>query len=571
MKNQEISGIFNAIADILEIKEENRFRIRAYRRAAFNVSAVTVSLDDLARQGALETIPGVGKDLSDKIREYLTTGKISFYEDLKKEVPPAVLEFMSIQGVGPKTAMLFYSKLGIKSIKELREHAALGEIKDVPGLGEKTIENILRGIEFLEKASKFTLLSDGMRISEAVIRQISLAPGVKKIEVAGSTRRAKETIGDVDILASSVTPEPAMEAFIKMPEVKEVLAHGPTRSSIITAENVQVDLRIVPPGSYGAALAYLTGSKAHNIRLREIAVKKNLKLNEYGIFRNKDNKKIASSTEKEIYEALGLAPVQPEMREDQGEIEAALKHAIPDLVTLKDIRSDLHLHTTASDGSASMEELAEACSKKGYTHIVITDHSQSLKVARGLDPARLKEHLKKIDALNKRIKGLRILKGAEVDILADGSLDYDDSILERFDFVIGSIHTGFKQPKGLLTGRIVTAMKNKYLNMIAHPTGRLLGKREGYEIDIPEILKAARGTNTALEINAYPERLDLSGMNCRLAKDAGVMIGIGTDSHRLGDLDYMTLGVRTARRGWLTRKNVLNTLTLQAFLKKIKK
>ena len=571
MQNQEIAGIFNNIADILEIKGENRFRIRAYRRAAINIEGLPERVEELKNKGELENIRGVGKDLAGKIDEFISTGKMAFYEELKRSIPKPVLDFMDIPGVGPKSANVLYEKLGIKSIGQLRKKAKKGKIKLIPGMGEKTVSNILRGIDFLEKSGKRILLSSGLAIADDIVYRLKSLKETRRVEVAGSLRRRADTIGDIDIVASSKNPDRIMDAFVRLPQTKNTLAKGRTKSSITTRGGVQVDLRVVGPESFGAALAYLTGSKAHNVKLREIAVKKGLKINEYGLFEVSSGQKIAGEDEAGIYRCLGLSFVPPEMREDRGEIELSRKKNLPELIGIKDIKSDLHIHTEASDGSLKIDEIAEITKKMGYSYIAITDHSASLKVAGGLDEKRLFENIKKIDRINARQKGFSILKGAEVDILSDGSMDYGDNVLRELDFVIAAIHSGFKQTRDILTMRIIKAMENRYVNMVAHPTGRLIGSREGYEIDIQRILKTARDTNTAIEINAYPERLDLNDMNCRMAKEAGVMLGIGTDSHMRGQFGNMAFGVGVARRGWLNKKNVLNTYSLKEFLKRIKK
>jgi len=571
MKNQEIAEIFNKIADILEIKEENIFRIRAYRRASQNIGSLTKDVEDIIKEEKLEDIPGIGKDLAKKIDEYVKTGKMKFYEDLKKEIPKGMLAFMDIPGVGPKTAKVIYEDLKIKNIEDLIVKAKAGKIKKVFGIKDKTIENILRGIDFLKKSEGRTPLYIAMKISNEIINELKKLKEISQIEAAGSLRRRKETVRDIDIVSASTKPKGIMDKFVSLPQVKEILAHGQTKSSIITKEEIQVDLRVVEPECYGAALAYLTGSKEHNVKLREMAVKKHLKINEYGVFKVKADRKIAGKDEEGIYKSLGLSYVPPEIRENRGEIELAIKDSLPKLVELKDMKGDLHLHSEASDGNLSVPEIAELAKAKGYEYIVVTDHSKTLVIAGGLKEKELVLQMEKIDALNKRIKGFRVLKGAEVDILADGTLDYNDGILKELDFVIAAIHAGFKQSREQLTKKIISAMENKYVNMIAHPTGRLMGVRDSYDIDIAKVLKAARDTNTAVEINAYPDRLDLNDINCKLAKETGVMIGIGTDSHSKEHMDNMIFGINVARRGWLEKKDVLNTLKINDFLKKIKK
>lgn len=571
MVNKLIAEIFNNIADILEIKNDNRFRINAYRRAALSISDMPVPLEEYDSKNALDTIPGIGKDLASKIHEYMSTGKIQLYEELKKSIPEAVLDFIKIPGVGPKTALVLFKELNIKSMEDLAEKAKSGNISKIRGIGDKTIQNILRGIDFLSKSGARTLLSDAKGIAEEILNEVKKLGAIEKIEIAGSIRRWKETIGDIDIIAVSKNPKLIMDRFVALPAIKEILAHGETKSSVETVFGIQVDLRIVKKDSYGACLAYLTGSKEHNVKLREIAVKKKMKINEYGLFRGADNKKIAGRNEEDMYKALGLEFVPPEMRENRGEIELAAEKRIPALVAETDLKSDLHIHTNASDGSLTLEEVVDIAKNIGYQYIAITDHSKTLRVARGLGEKGILDRIKDIDRLNRKIKGMTVLKGAEVDILPDGSMDYPDEILKELDFVIGAIHQGFKESKEQITRRIVTAMRNKYVHMIAHPTGRLLGIREAYAVDINAVLKEARDTNTAVEINANPHRLDLSDTHSRMAKDMSVRIGIGSDSHGENEFKNIVYGIGVARRGWLESKNIINTYPLESFLKIIKK
>ena len=570
MKNAEIAEIFNNIADILEIEGENRFRIMAYRRAAQNIEGLNEDVEAVLRKEKLLDVPGIGKDLAGKIEEYVKLGKIKFYEDLKKSVSKPVLELMTIPGVGPKTAKLLCDKLKVKNITDLKKKASRGKINNMFGVKEKTVENILRGIDFLKGSEGRTLLGHAMRISGEVISQLKELAAVKKIIVAGSLRRMKETVRDIDILVTSNAPERVTDAFTKLPQVKEVLAHGPTKSSVITKDEIQVDLRVVEPPSFGAALCYFTGSKSHNIRLRKMAKRRGLKINEYGVFSAKTDKKIAGLDEEGLYKAIDLAYIPPELREDKGEIEAAFKGNLPKLIETKDIKGDLHVHSDASDGALSFEEIARACLRLGYEYVIIADHSKSLKIAGGLEEKTLFENIKKIQNLNKKLK-IRLLIGAEVDILTDGRLDYSDSVLKELDFVIAAVHSGFKQSKDVITGRVIKAMDNKYVNMIAHPTGRLIGKREAYEIDMEKVFKKAKETNTAIEINAYPERLDLDDSSSRRAKELGIMLGIATDAHTINHFHNMIFGVSVARRAWLEKKNVLNTLDLERFLKRVRK
>lgn len=571
MKNSQIAEIFNNIADILEIKEENPFRIRAYRKAAENIERLTSDIETMAQKDTLREIPGVGKDLAKKVKEFLSTGKMADYEKLRIEVPDKILELMEIPGVGPKTAKLLYEELKIQDVGQLKKLAIAHKVAGLPGLKEKTEENILRGIELIEKQKERMDIGRAWAISRQITEELKKLPQILKISPAGSLRRMKETVRDIDLLATSNKPEKVMEVFVKLPLIKEVLAHGPTKSSAVTKEGLQVDLRVVEPESFGAALIYFTGSKEHNIRIRKMANDLGLKINEYGVFKEKTNKRIAGASEEEVYKTLKLPFIPAELREDRGEIEAGLKDKLPKLLELKEIKGDFHIHTKASDGAHSLEELAEAAKNKGYEYILICDHSQSLAVAGGLSASEILKQIEEIRKFNKKLKGFRVLAGVELEILSDGKTDYNDAILKEFDLVVAAIHSGFKQSKEILTSRIIRAMESKYVNIIAHPTGRLFGVRNAYELDFEKIFKAAKETNTFLEINAYPERLDLNDENIRLAKKSGAGLVISTDTHLINQFDNMIFGVATARRGWLEKKDVLNALSAEAVLKKIKK
>ncbi|KAF0146006.1 MAG: DNA polymerase (family X) [Nitrospirae bacterium] len=569
MKNQEIADIFNEIADLLEIKGENPFRIRAYRRAGQNIEALAKDVTALSGDELLD-IPGIGHDLAEKIQEYIKTGRIKSLEDIKEEVPGGLAALLSVPGLGPKTAKLLYEKLKIKNVDELEKLAREHKVSGLPGIKEKTEENILRGIEMLKRGKERQPLGRVLPIASEIVEQLGKATHVEKINIAGSLRRMKDTVKDIDILATSKNPHDVMKAFVHLPHVKEILMHGPTKSSIVIKQGLQVDLRVVEDESYGAALAYFTGSKEHNIRLREMAVKKGLKINEYGIFREKDNKKLGGKDEEDTYRILGLQYVFPELREDRGEIEAAQKNALPHLVEPGDIKGDLHVHTRQSDGSHTLEELIDAARGRGYEYIAITDHSKGLGIARGLSEERLMEEKKEVDSLNKKLRGFKLLMGIEVDIKSDGRMDFDDDILSKMDIVVASIHSGFRQPEEQLTKRIVSAMKNPYVSIIAHPTGRLIGERDAYEIDMEQVLTMASKTGTALEINAYPLRLDLSDVYVKQAKELGVKFAISTDTHVITQFDFMHYGVSIARRGWLEKKDVLNTLKYEQLMKALK-
>jgi DNA polymerase (family X) len=570
MKNQEIARIFNDIADLLEIKGENPFRIRAYRRAALNIEGLSNDVSQTSREELLK-IPGIGQDLAGKIEEYSKTARIQAYEDLKKEIPGGLSVLLSVPGLGPRTAKLLFDQLQITNLEELERFAKEHKLSGLPGIKEKTEENIIKGIEMLKRGMERQPLGRVLPIANDILEQIKKNPAVRKLTVAGSIRRWKDTIKDIDILATSQDPRSVMSTFVHLPQVKEVLMHGPTKSSVLIQEGLQVDLRVVEEDSFGAALAYFTGSKAHNIRLREMAVKDGLKINEYGVFREKDNKKLGGAKEDDVYKSLGLPYIPPELREDSGEIEAALEGKLPKLVKLNDIKGDLHVHTKRSDGSHDFGELIEAARKRGYEYIAITDHSKGLGIARGLSPERLIEEKKEIDALNKRLKGFRLLTGTEVDIRSNGEIDFPDEVLRILDIVVASIHSGFRQSREQITGRLIAAMKNPYVTVIAHPTGRLIGERDPYDVDMDEIFRVAKETGTAIEINAYPLRLDLNDIYAKKAGEMGIPIVISTDTHVTSQFGYMEYGVSIARRGWLEKSGVLNTLSYKSLIKALKK
>ena len=573
MKNLEIAQTFKEIAQILNIKGENHFRIRAYERAALNIESLSEDIEKYIRKGNLQELPGIGKDLAEKIKEIVKTGRLRFYAELKKSIPKGLLELLNIPGVGPRTAQLLYKKLKVKSVADLEKKARQGKLLGLFGIKEKTVENILKGIALLKKSNGRMLLSQAISISEEFISALKKMPEVKMITPAGSLRRLKETVRDIDILITSTNPKKIMDAFTGLNSVKEVIAKGATKSSVRTFNDVQVDLRVVEQKSFGAALLYFTGSKNFNIKLRKLAIKNKMKINEYGIFSIKGKKEnwLAGKTEKDMLEKLKLPYIEPELREDRGEIKAGLKNKLPKLIEETDIKGDLHVHSEYSDGISTIEELVQAARRKGYQYLAIADHSQSLKVAGGLNIKDLKRKRREIERLNKKFKDIRILFGSEVDIASNGKLDYPDNILKDFDIVIAAIHTGFKQSKEQLTKRIISACENKYVNIIAHPTGRLWKTREPYEIDIEKILSACKDTNTSLEINAFPLRLDLTDLNSHLAKEHGVRIAISTDSHAVDHLDVMRFGITVARRGWLEKKNVINTLSLKELLKVTRK
>lgn len=569
--NQAIAQIFNEIAELLELKGENPFRIRAYRNGAQTLENLSEDIEEISRREELTELPGIGKDLSEKIKEFLTTHKIADYEKLKKKTPPALLAMKSIPGIGPKKAILLHQKLKIKNLEDLEQKARKGKLRNLPGLRAKTEENIIKGLEFVKKTKERFSLEFGVPLAYEIIGQLEKLKEVKQISVAGSVRRRKETIHDVDILVTAGDSRKVMDRFVHLPLVSDILARGETKSSIRTINGLQVDLRVVDPEAYGACLLYFTGSKEHNIRLRDLAKKKGYKLNEYGLFREQSGKLISSETEEGIYKILGLEYIPPELREDRGEIEAAMKHKLPDLVTDKDIRGDFHSHTEESDGENTLAEMAEAARKQGLEYLVVTDHSKSLTVANGLSEKRLMARIEEVRKFNKKSKGFTLLAGSEVDVLADGSLDYSDNVLKELDFVVASVHSSFKQSREKITNRIRKAMDNKYVNLIGHPTGRLIGIRDAYEVDVEQIIKHAKETNTALEINSQPKRLDLNEIYIHQAVETGVMLAISTDSHAVGQFENLTYGVSEARRGWCEAKNLLNSLPVSTLMKKIKK
>jgi DNA polymerase (family 10) len=568
MKNKEVAQIFRQIAEILQIQAENPFRIRAYFKAAQNIESLNRDIARLAEQDELENIPGVGVDLAEKIKEIITTGKLKFYEKLKKQIPPGLTFLMSVPGLGPKTAKLLYERLKIKNIFDLEKAASAHKISKLPGIKKKTEDNILRGIALIKRAKERMTLAQALTIAEEFVYPLSKLKQVQQIQAAGSLRRRKETVRDIDILVASAQAKKVMNVFTTLPQVKEILAVGSTKSSVLTKEEIQVDVRVVQPRSFGAALLYFTGSKQHNIKLRQLAIKKGFKINEYGLF--KKNHWLAGKEEWQIYGRLGLGYIAPELREDTGEIEAGLKGELPQLFNLKDIQGDLHIHSQWSDGSQSIEDIVRSAQERGYKYCAICDHSQSTRIANGLNLDRLKNQIKTIHKLRKKFKQIFILTGSEVDIKSNGTLDFPDQILQELDVVIAAIHTGFRQTQEQLTKRLLCAMENKYVNIISHPSGRLLGQREPYALDMEKVLKMAAQTGTFIEINAFPIRLDLTDTNCRMAKQLGVKMAISTDAHKLEQLDYMYFGVTVARRGWLEKKDVVNTLPLDKFLQTLK-
>ena len=569
MKNIEVAELLNEIADYLEFADDT-FRIRAYRKAALVIEGLSEDIEEIWKENRLEELPGIGEGIAKKIDEFLKTSKLRYLEELKKKTPVDMGGLGSIEGIGPKTILKLYKELGVKNVADLEKAAKQGKIQQIQALGPTVEQNILKSIEFARKTSERKPLGFALSSAEEVVRLLKTLKEVERVGVAGSTRRMKETIGDIDILATSKAPQKVIDFFVKMPDVADILAKGHTKSSVRLKEGIQVDLRVLDDKIFGAAMLYFTGNKEHNILLRRIAIEKGLKLSEYGLFDKKTDKLVAGRTEEEVYKKLGLDYIEPEMREDEGEIELAQHHMLPKLIGYNDIKGDLQMHTKWSDGSNTVEEMALAAKKLGYDYICITDHTGKLAIAHPLDEKNIIEQRKEIEKVNKKISGITLLQGVEVNITADGSLDMNDKVLKQLDIVVASIHSGFKNPKEKITKRMIKAMENENVDIIAHPTGRLITKRESYEIDIDAVFETAKKTNTVMEINSYPERMDLRDVHVRAAVKAGVKLVISTDAHNADQLHFMKLGIGTARRGWATKHDIINTRSLKDMLSGLK-
>jgi DNA polymerase (family 10) len=563
MKNFEIARLFGLMADVLEIKGDNPFRIRAYRRAAQNLETLSEDVEALARQVRLEAIPGVGADLAGKIAEYLQTGRIKEIDAAKRGIPDGVIDLMNVPGIGPKTARLLYEHEGITSVSRLESLARAGKLRGLHGIQAKTEANILKGIALVRGGQGRMPLGRALPLGRELVQALERVAGVKEILLAGSLRRMKDTIGDIDLLAISTAPAKVMHAFVGLPQVAEVLERGATKASIRHREGIQVDIRVVEPACFGAALAYFTGSKQHNIRIREMAVKKGLKISEYGVFRVSTGRRVAGATEEEVYRAVGLPWIPPELREDAGEVAAAQQGTLPELVTLEDIKGDLHCHTKASDGHQTIEELIAAAERRGYDYVAVSDHSPSARVAGGLAPDELEAHVEKIRSAQAKHPRITVLAGTECDIRPDGSLDYPDRVLARLDLVVVAVHGAFKQSRREMTQRICRALENPHVKILAHPTGRLIGERAPYDVDLDRVFQIAKRLGKAVEINSHPTRLDLNDVHARRARDLGALIAVDTDAHMLDHLDAMELGVATARRAWLGKDQIVNTWPLE--------
>ncbi len=572
MENPEIARILEEVADILEIQNANPFRIRAYRNATRTVETLTVPLRKWVLENrSLTDLPGIGKEMANHIREMVETGTLGFRDELLAEVPRSLIELMRLPGLGPKKAKKVHDELKISSVEELEAAAKEGRIANLPGFGAKSQEKILAGIEeYRQHGSRF-LLTDAERFVEPLLSYLREIPEVERLEVAGSYRRRKETVGDIDLLAIASRPIPVMERFRGYPQVDKILMAGDTRSTIVLGSGLQVDLRVVPDECYGAALVYFTGSKEHNVKLRRRAVEKGLRISEYGVFRVQERNQeeegefIAGREEADVYATVGLAWIPPEMREDRGEIEAAAAGRLPHLIRIQDLRGDLHMHSTWSDGRNSIEEMVEACVTRGYEYMVISDHSKSLAMTGGLDAYRLRQQWAEIEEVRARHPEIRILRSMEVDILGDGSLDLEDEMLAGLDLVLVSLHSRFDLPSDQQTERVLRALEHPEVNVFCHPTARIINRRKGVEMDLDVILRRAAELGVAMELNSSPNRLDLRDSHLKLAKELGCKVVINTDSHRTRELDLMRYGVEQARRAGLEPEDVLNTLPFEEF------
>ena len=559
--NADIAAALDEIADILEIEEANPFRVRAYRNAARVVNelpAETAAM--IARGDDLAELPGVGKDLAQKIGELALTGTTALLDDLRHQMPPALVEVLRLPGMGPKRVKMLHDKLHLETLPQLRRALEDGRIARLPRFGEKLAGRIRDAIAAKAAAPSRIKLAIAAQYAEPLADFLRHLPGVEQVAIAGSYRRARETVGDIDVVTTARTAAPVLEAFVRYPEVARVLAQGPTRGTVVLRSGLQVDIRVMEPECYGAALVYFTGSKAHNIAIRRIAQDRGLKISEYGVFRGR--RRVAGDTEESVYRAIGLPFIAPELREDRGEVDAARQGTLPDLVALEDIRGDLHAHTTASDGRDSLREMVLGAKAHGYEYVAITEHSRHVTVAHGLDPARLKRQIGQIDALNRENLGIEVLKGIELDILDDGRLDLPDSILSQLDLVVVAVHSKFALSRDQQTERILRALDNPNVTILAHPTGRLIGEREPYDVDMPAILKKAKACGSYVELNAHPDRLDLLDTQCRMAKELGVLVSINTDAHAVAEYANIRFGVGQARRGWLEKGDVLNARPL---------
>ncbi len=566
--NVRVASILEEVADLLELKEDTFFQVRAYRRVAKEISSLTEDIKDLYVRGHLDQVPGVGKAIHDKIVEILRTGELQYLNDLRNEFPAGLLQVMQVPEVGPRTAGRLYKELKVTDLQDLKAAAEQHRIRMLKGFGERTEENILKGIRYLESRKGRMLLGYAYPRGKALEDHMRNS-GFELVSLGGSLRRMKETIGDIDILVGSSEPSKAMDAFASYPHKAEVMLRGETKTSMRLQDGVQVDMRVVRPSSFGAALQYFTGSKEHNVKMRTLANELGYKVNEYGVFRLSDGERVEGETEEGVYEALGMQWMPPEMREDRGEVELARKGEVPRAIALSDICGDLHTHSEASDGVDSVEAMARAAEARGYEYLAITDHSRSLTIGNGLSAERLLESMEHVRTVNEAHPGLRLLAGSEVEIDEKGGLDYPPKLLEDLDIVVAAVHSRFKMTPAEMTERLLAALSNESVDILAHPTGRIIGEREGFSFDMEKVMQAAKDNGVALEVNAFPERLDLDDLHCAMARERGVMISIDTDAHNVRQLDHMIYGVATAKRGWVPPELVLNALPWDALRKRL--
>ncbi|MDH4123720.1 MAG: DNA polymerase/3'-5' exonuclease PolX [Thermoplasmata archaeon] len=567
MENSEVARVFYEIADYLELQGVP-FKPKAYRRAAANIEGLDGSIEDFLKKGELNEIPGIGEAIAEKIRELIETGKLEYLDKLRAELPKGLLDLLEIPEVGPKTAMILYKELGIKSVDDLKAAIFDHKLQGIKGFGPKTEEKILQGIRIVESRAGRSLLNDAYQTAAQVLSYLQEKHPGQMMSIAGSLRRMKETIGDIDILVASEEPGKIMDSFVSIKGADEIIAKGDTKSSIRLKNGIQVDIRVVSRESYGAALQYFTGSKEHNVELRKLAISKGMKISEYGLFERKTEKKLTGDDEKEIYRMLDLQFIPPELREARGEMDAAANYRLPELVAYDDLKGDLHCHSEWSDASGTIEDLRDKAEELNYEYVAVTDHSQSLKIAAGLSEERLADQVKNIRTLREQQERPWVFAGSEVDILKDGRLDYPKDVLRELDFAVISVHSRFKMDEKEMTKRIVTAMSNEKAKILAHPTGRIIGQRTSYEFDFEKVAEAAKSNGIAFEINSFPERLDLNDINVRKAIDYGSTIAINSDAHDPSQLEYTRFGIATARRGWARRSDILNALPLDELMKR---
>jgi len=573
MENSEIAAMFHRIADILELQGADVFRIRAYRNAAMTIQDLPRRLEEMVRDNAdaLKHLPSIGASMREKLQEILRTGTLAQYAALCKSLPEGIFELLRLEGLGPKKVKALHEELKIDTLVALEEACRQNKLLKLRGMGQKTQEKILAAIQQYRQTQGRLSLVEAGQFAKTFLDYLRASPLFQRVEPAGSLRRGKETIGDVDLLATARDQALAADAFVRFGQVKEILQHGPTKCSVRLASGLQVDLRIVEPSQFGAALVYFTGSKEHNVRLRELAKARGWKVNEYGIFRTTSNARIAGATEEDLYQALHMEWIPPELREDRGELDAARAHALPQLVDATDLKGDLHSHTNATDGRNTIQAMLEAAKACGHEYVAITDHTKSTRVAGGLDARQFAKHIKAIRTISRRVPGIRVLCGAEVDILPDGSLDLPDTLLRELDVVVIAVHSHFKMRSEEMTRRILRAMDNRYATILAHPTGRLIGSRPPYEVDVERIFAKAKARRIFLEVNSHADRLDLKDSHCKFAKEIGAQCVISTDAHSTLEFRNLQYGVITARRGWLEKRDVVNTLPLRQFLQAIKR